>query len=44
MNTAVLGTGKMGVWFAKFCKENGDHVILAGRDPQKLQRLGKELA
>jgi prephenate dehydrogenase len=43
MNTAVLGTGKMGVWFAKFCKEKGDHVILAGRDPQKLQRLGKEL-
>jgi prephenate dehydrogenase len=43
MKTAVLGTGKMGVWFAKFCKENGDHVILAGRDPQKLQKLGKEL-
>jgi prephenate dehydrogenase len=43
MNTAILGAGKMGVWFAKFCKENGDHVILASRNTQKLAALGEEL-
>jgi short-subunit dehydrogenase len=34
----------MGVWFAKFCKENGDHVILASRNTQKLAALEKSLA
>ncbi len=43
MKTAVLGAGKMGVWFAKFCKEKGDIVILADRKADKLSRLGKEL-
>jgi prephenate dehydrogenase len=43
MKTAVLGTGKMGIWFAKFCKEKGDQVILGGRDQQKLAKIGKEL-
>jgi prephenate dehydrogenase len=43
MKTAILGAGKMGVWFAKFCKENGDKVILAGRNKEKLTKLGKEL-
>jgi len=43
MKTAILGAGKMGVWFAKFCKENGDNVILAERKRDKLARLGKEL-
>ena len=43
MKTAVLGAGKMGVWFAKYCKENGDNVILADRKKEKLERLGKEL-
>ncbi len=43
MRTAVLGSGKMGVWFAKWCKEKGDHVVLAGRDPQKLQQLKQDL-
>ena len=32
MKTAILGAGKMGVWFAKFCKENGEQVILADRN------------
>jgi len=41
MKTAVLGAGKMGVWFAKFCKEKGDHVILASRDAEKLARIGR---
>jgi prephenate dehydrogenase len=43
MNTAILGAGKMGVWFAKFCKEKGDDVTLASRDAQKLAALGTEL-
>jgi len=43
MKTAILGAGKMGVWFAKFCKENGELVILADRNKDKLARLGKEL-
>jgi prephenate dehydrogenase len=33
----------MGVWFAKFCKENGEKVILADRKKEKLTKLGKEL-
>jgi prephenate dehydrogenase len=41
MKTAILGAGKMGVWFAKFCKEKGDHVILASRDAEKLARIGE---
>jgi prephenate dehydrogenase len=43
MKTAVLGAGKMGVWFAKFCKEKGDSVILSDRKEEKLSKLGKEL-
>jgi prephenate dehydrogenase len=43
MKTAIIGAGKMGVWFAKFCKENGEKVILSGRNKEKLTRLGKEL-
>lgn len=43
MKTAILGAGKMGIWFAKFCKENGDSVILADRNPEKLAKLGPEL-
>lgn len=43
MKTAILGAGKMGVWFAKFCKENGDDVILADRKEAKLTRLHKIL-
>ncbi len=43
MNTAILGAGKMGVWFAKFCKDNGDNVILADRKKDKAEKLGKEI-
>jgi prephenate dehydrogenase len=43
MKTAVLGAGKMGVWFAKFCKEKGDSIILVDRKADKLTKLGKEL-
>jgi prephenate dehydrogenase len=43
MKTAILGAGKMGVWFAKFCKEKGDYVILVDRKKEKALRIGKEL-
>jgi prephenate dehydrogenase len=43
MKTAILGAGKMGVWFAKYCKQNGDNVILADRKPEKLAKLQAEL-
>src|SRR4030066_2499188 len=43
VKTAILGTGKMGVWFAKFCKENDEQVILADRNRERLARLGAEL-
>ncbi len=43
VKTAILGAGKMGAWFAKFCKENDEQVILADRNEEKLARLGAEL-
>ena len=43
VKTAILGAGKMGVWFAKFCKENDEMVILADRKKEKIAKLGKEL-
>jgi prephenate dehydrogenase len=42
MRTAVLGAGKMGVWFAKYCKEKGDTVVLADRNQHKLAKLKAE--
>ncbi len=43
MRTAVLGAGKMGVWYAKFCKAKGDTVVLAARNRAQLAKLGDEL-
>jgi prephenate dehydrogenase len=43
MRTAILGAGKMGVWFARFCKEKGDTVILADRKAEKAAKLKLEL-
>jgi prephenate dehydrogenase len=43
VRTAILGAGKMGTWFVKFCKENGEEVILADRKKEKLASLGKTL-
>ncbi len=43
VSTAIIGAGKMGIWFANFCKKNGEHVILADRKKEKLCRLGEEL-
>ena len=43
MKTAILGAGKMGVWFAKFCKVKGDTIVIADRNDEKLAKLKKEL-
>jgi prephenate dehydrogenase len=43
MRIAVLGAGKMGIWFADFCKKKGSTVILAGRSTEKLAKLESEL-
>ncbi|MDR1992946.1 MAG: prephenate dehydrogenase/arogenate dehydrogenase family protein [Nitrososphaerota archaeon] len=43
MRTAVLGAGKMGIWFAKYCKSRGDTVVLADRNVEKLAKLKEEL-
>jgi prephenate dehydrogenase len=37
MKIAVIGAGKMGVWFAKFFKSKGCDVILADRKKAKLE-------
>jgi prephenate dehydrogenase len=43
MRTAVLGAGKMGVWYAKYCKAKGDTVVLAARNAKQLEKLGDKL-
>jgi prephenate dehydrogenase len=43
MKTAILGAGKMGVWFARFCRENGEEVIISDRKKEKLARISKEI-
>jgi len=43
MRTAVLGAGKMGVWFARYYKAKGDTVVLSGRNQAKLAQYGNEL-
>jgi prephenate dehydrogenase len=37
MKIAVIGAGKMGVWFAKFFESKGYDVILADRKKEKLE-------
>jgi len=44
MRIAVLGSGKMGVWFAKFFLQEGYSVVLADRNKEKLTKLKQELA
>jgi prephenate dehydrogenase len=39
MKIAVIGAGKMGVWFAKFFQSKGYDVILADRKKEKLAKL-----
>jgi prephenate dehydrogenase len=43
MRTAVLGAGKMGVWYANYCKAKGDTVVLSARNKAQLEKLGHEL-
>lgn len=39
MRLAVIGAGKMGVWFAKFFQSKGYDVVLADRKKEKLAKL-----
>lgn len=43
MKIAILGAGKMGIWFAKFFQEKGYSVVLADRKKEKLSKLKQEL-
>ncbi len=43
MKIAILGAGKMGIWFAKFFQEKGHSIVLADRKKDKLAQLKKEL-
>jgi prephenate dehydrogenase len=44
MKIAVIGAGKMGVWFAKFFQQKGYVVVLADRKAAKLSKLKNELS
>ncbi|MBN1358573.1 prephenate dehydrogenase/arogenate dehydrogenase family protein [Candidatus Bathyarchaeota archaeon] len=44
MRIAILGAGKMGVWFAKFFIAEGYSVVVADRKQEKLKKLKQELA
>jgi prephenate dehydrogenase len=43
MRIAIIGAGKMGVWFAKFFHSKGYSVVLADRKKEKIANLKKEL-
>ncbi|MEM3377664.1 MAG: prephenate dehydrogenase/arogenate dehydrogenase family protein [Candidatus Bathyarchaeia archaeon] len=43
MRLAVIGAGKMGVWFAKFFQKEGYSVVVADRKRDKLEKLQSEL-
>jgi prephenate dehydrogenase len=43
MRIAIIGAGKMGVWFAKFFRSKGYDVIVADRKKEKIANLKKEL-
>ena len=43
MKIAVIGAGKMGIWFAQFFQSKGYTVTLADRKQEKLSKLKKEL-
>lgn len=44
MKVAILGAGKMGMWFAKFFLEEGYSVVVADRKKEKLAKVKSELA
>ena len=39
MKIAVVGAGKMGIWFAKFFNDKNEEVVLADRKKEKLEAL-----
>ena len=44
MKVAIIGgTGKMGMWCARFLKKEGKEVVLIGRSQAKLAQVGAEL-
>jgi prephenate dehydrogenase len=43
MRIAILGAGKMGVWFAKFFLGEGYSVVVADRNKSKLSKLKTEI-
>jgi prephenate dehydrogenase len=43
MKVAIIGgTGKMGRWFTKFFLEEGDQVVVSGRNKEKLAKMKAE--
>jgi prephenate dehydrogenase len=42
MRIAILGAGKMGLWFAKFFLEEGYSVVVADRKKRKMEMLRNE--
>jgi prephenate dehydrogenase len=44
MRIAIIGAGRMGVWFAKFFLKEGYSVVVASRNKEKLSKLRSELA
>jgi prephenate dehydrogenase len=44
MKIAVIGAGKMGLWFAKFFQSKGYSVILADRKAEKLAKIKEEIS
>ena len=39
MKIAIIGAGKMGIWFAKFFNDKNEEVVLADRKKEKLEAL-----
>lgn len=44
MKIAIIGAGKMGIWFAKFFQSKGYDVTIADRKKEKIANLVKELS
>ncbi|MFW6117296.1 MAG: prephenate dehydrogenase/arogenate dehydrogenase family protein [Thermoproteota archaeon] len=42
MKAAIIGAGKMGSWFTRFCSQEVDTVIVSSRSKDKLLKLKKE--
>jgi prephenate dehydrogenase len=40
---AIIGSGGMGAWFARFFKSRGDSVIVSDRDSNRAKRLARKI-